>query len=86
MRAILFTFLVLVAGVAQAQKATPSGVDCMKQARGLGLSIVDSYQTCSVKPATRSCILKQQAENKALEQDKKALSQLGKKAIKDCQK
>ena len=86
MRAILFTFLVLVAGVAQAQKAVPSGVECMKKARSLGLSAVDSYQTCQVKPAIRSCILKQQAENKALEQDKKLLSKLGKQAIKDCQK
>ena len=41
MRAILFTFLLLIAGVAQAQKTVPSGVDCMKKARGLGLSISD---------------------------------------------
>lgn len=86
MRAILFTFLLLIAGVAQAQKTVPSGVDCMKKARGLGLSISDAYQTCSVKPAIRSCILKQQAENKALESNKKELSALGKAAIKECQK
>lgn len=86
MRAILFTFLLLIAGVAQAQKTVPSGVDCMKKAKGLGLSIADSYQTCSVKPSIRSCIFKQLNENKALESDKKALSQLGKAAIKECQK
>lgn len=86
MRAILFTFLLLVAGVAQAQKTVPSGVDCMKKAKGLGLSMVDSYQACSVKPAIRSCIFKQLKENKALVQDKKELSSLGKQAIKDCQK
>lgn len=86
MRAILFTFLLLVAGVAQAEKVVPSGVECMKQARGLGLSVVDSYQTCQVRPVTRSCILKQQAENKALARDKKELAQLGKLAIKECQK
>lgn len=85
MRAILFTFVLLMAGVAHAQKTVPAGVDCMKKARGLGLSIVDSYQTCSVKPAIRSCILKQQAENKALENNKKELAELGKAAIKECQ-
>lgn len=86
MRAILFTFLVLVAGVAQAEKVVPSGVECMKLARGLGLSVVDSYQVCQVKPSIRSCILKQQKENQALARDKKELSQLGKLAIKECQK
>jgi len=86
MRAILFAFLLLVAGVAQAEKIVPSGVECMKLARNLGLSVIDSYQTCQVRPVTRSCILKQQAENKALEQDKKELSKLGKLAIKECQK
>ncbi len=86
MRAILFTFVLLMAGVAHAQKTVPSGVDCMQKARKLGLSVVDSYQVCSVKPAIRSCIFKQQAENKALESDKKQLAELGKVAIKECQK
>lgn len=85
MRAILFTFLLLVVGVAQASEPVPSGVKCMKNARKLGMTMVDSYQACSVKPLIRSCILKQQKENKALAQDKRELASLGKKAIKDCQ-
>lgn len=86
MRAILFTFIVLVTGVARAEKVVPSGVECMKLARGLGLSVVDTYQTCNVRPVTRSCILKQQKENLELAHDKKELAQLGKLAIKECQK
>ena len=86
MKAILITFMLLVAGVAQAEKVVPSGVECMKLGRSLGLSIIDTYQTCQVRPVTRSCILKQQAENKALARDKKELVQLGKLAIKECQK
>ncbi|MFP5385449.1 MAG: hypothetical protein ACLGHN_05180 [Bacteriovoracia bacterium] len=84
MKTILFTFILLITGVAQAATEVPSGVKCMKEARSLGLSIVDSYQTCSVKPRIRSCILKQQKENKALH-DKKELKKLGKEAIKNCQ-
>ena len=84
MRALLFTFALLIVGAAQATTEIPSGVKCMKEARRLGLSIVDSYQTCSVKPRIRSCILKQQKENKALH-DKKELKKLGKEAIKNCQ-
>jgi hypothetical protein len=86
MRAILFTFLVLVAGVAKAEKIVPSGVECMKLARDLGFSVVDTYQTCTVRPVTRTCILEQQKENKGLARDKKELAQLGKLAIKECQK
>ncbi len=85
MRAVIFTFVLLLASAAQAQKAIPPGVECMKKAKSLGLTMVDSYQTCKVKPAIRTCILKQQAENKILAQDKKELANLGKTAIKDCQ-
>ncbi len=85
MRAILFTSLLLITAAAQANSIVPSGVKCMKQARRLGFTMFDSYQACSVKPLTRSCILKQQTENKALVSDKRELASLGKKAIKECQ-
>lgn len=85
MRAILFSSLLLITAMAHANSHVPSGVKCMKQARRLGLSMIDSYQACSVKPLIRSCILKQQAENKALVSDRRELASLGKKAIKECQ-
>lgn len=85
MKAILFTSLLFITAVAQASTAVPSGVKCMKQARKLGFSMIDSYQTCSVRPLVRSCILKQQTENKALAADRRELASLGKKAIKECQ-
>jgi hypothetical protein len=86
MRALLITFLLMVGAVAQAETQVPSGVKCMKQAKSLGLSVVDAYQVCKVKSSIRSCILKQQKENKALAKDKKELASLGKAAIKKCQK
>lgn len=85
MRAILFTTLFLITAVAQANSNVPSGLNCMKESRKLGLSVIDAYQTCSVKPLVRSCILKQQRENIALVNDRRELASLGKKAIKECQ-
>jgi hypothetical protein len=77
--------MLLMSGIAQAEKVIPSGLACMKEGKKLGLSVLDSYQTCSLKPRIRSCIFKQLNENRALVQDKKELKQLGKTAIKDCQ-
>lgn len=85
MRAFLLSFLFLMSGIAQAEKVVPSGVACMKEGKSLGLSMMDAYQACSVKPRIRSCIFKQLKENKALVEDKKELSKLGKAAIKECQ-
>ena len=85
MKAILFTSLLVFMAAAQANSNVPSGVNCMKKARSLGLTVIDSYQTCSLKALTRSCILKQQTENKALVSDRRELASLGKKALKECQ-
>lgn len=85
MRALLLCCVFLISGLAHAEKVVPSGVTCMKQGKKLGLSMVDAYQACSVKPRIRSCIFKQLNENKALVEDKKELAKLGKQAIKDCQ-
>lgn len=85
MKAFFASVLFIVSVSAQAQKAVPSGVECMKEGKRLGLSVVDAYQACSLKPATRSCIFKQLNENRALESDKKELAKLGKAAVKECQ-
>lgn len=82
MKAIMFSFL-LVAGMAQAEILD---VKCMKNAKSLGFTMVDSYQLCKGHPSVKGCALLKQAENKKVASDKKELKALAKKTIQECNK
>lgn len=87
MKTMTLALVLMVMSSAYAVESQPTGVACMKKAKGLGMSMVDAYQTCfSVSnPRVRSCIFKQQTENKGTAESKSELKSLGKSAIKECQ-